>query len=119
VGVQSLWKNGGKATGSGTSYATPVVAAASVLLRDTYLQYTDDLAGDFDSFQDRLIELFQRTGVPVQDSATGLSFARVDVEAAVASVVAEYGAPVPEPRSAAILVVLLVGVLRRGRGSTR
>lgn len=113
VGTRSLWKDGGFAQASGTSISAPVVTAASVLLRDAYLQFTDDLAGDFDSFQDRLVDLLQRTGHPIHDTGSGLDFARLDVEAATAAIYQEFGQAIPEPRSLAILLIMVLACGRR------
>lgn len=119
VGVESLWKNGGLSRGSGTSFAAPVVAAASVLIRDAIESFTTDIAGDFPTFQDRVVDLLQTTGKPIHDPATGLTFTRLDIDAALHAVYAEFGAEVsvPEP---ATLVMMIAGLVvmghRRGAG---
>lgn len=84
--LQSLWKNGGTSSGSGTSFATPFVAAASVLVREMYLNYTDDLSPGDQTFQQRVLELLQQTGHTIHDSATGLDFQRLDVLAALRAI---------------------------------
>jgi len=115
VGIQSLWNNGGIRTGSGTSFAAPVTTAAAVVLRDAYLRFTDDLAGDFDSFQDRLVDLLQRTGEPIHDPASDLTFARIDVAAATASIYEEFGVAIPEPTTLMMLLAVIAATGRRAR----
>ena len=112
-GIYSTWKDGGHRYGSGTSYASPMVAGLSVLLRETYLQFTDDLAGGYDSFQDRVVDLLQQTGTPILDGASGLTFFRPNLDAAISSIYLEHGVYVPEPTSLAMLVFGGMIVARR------
>lgn len=90
--ISGMWNGGGAGGGSGTSYASPFVAASSVLVRETYLQFTDDLPGAFATFQDRVVDLFQRTGKPITDAASGLTFKRIDVDAAIQAIYDEFDA---------------------------
>ncbi len=113
-GIESLWKNGLTASGSGTSYAAPWVTGASMLLREAYLHFTDDLAGDYDSFQDRLIDLLQHSGKDIYDPGTGQTFARLDLAEAINLVYEEFGVqtPIPEPATLAIMAAGLITLHR-------
>ncbi len=106
--IDSLWMAGGTRNGTGTSFASPMVAGAAVLLRDAYEQFTDDLAGDFPSFQDRVVDVLQQTGTPIYDPDSSRTYFRINVDAAVEAVYAEFGHSVPEPAS---LGLLLAGTL--------
>lgn len=120
VTITSLTKNGRTSTGNGTSFAAPMVAGVAVLLREVYETFTDDLAGGYASFQDRLTDLLRRTGDPVYDSKTGRSYARINVDEALASVFAEFGyseTTVPEPASMTLLCIgalAMLPVCKRG-----
>jgi len=117
VGVGSLWKNGGSSYGSGTSYAAPVVAAASVLIRDAIEFFSDDIEGDFPTFQDRVIDLLQSTGQPVYDPASDLTFSRIDIDAALRQVYADYGAQVqvPEPGTVMLMIAGMIVIGFKGK----
>ncbi len=110
--MQSLWKDGGISFGQGTSFAAPLVTAASVLLREAYSQFTDDLAGPYGSFQDRLVDLLQRTGDPIYDAASGRTYAQLNLEAALVDLYGEFGVNIPEPASLLILLIGLTVILR-------
>lgn len=123
--VASLWMYGGTSSGSGTSYAAPLVAGAAVLVRDmldvqAFTQAsvaaadTEALVAGYASFQDRFVDLLQSTGAAVYDSATGLSFDRLDLLAAI-SALDPNGPPVPEPATAALLCIGVIVVTRRKR----
>lgn len=117
VGISSLWKNSGTSYGSGTSYASPVVAAASVLIRDAIEYFSDDIEGDYPTFQDRVVDLLQRTGHPIYDPASDLTFSRVDIDAALRQVYAEYGAQVQVPEPGTV-ILMIAGLIVIGRGQT-
>ncbi len=66
------------ATFSGTSMATPYVAAASVLLRQAY-----QFVGVSDVNQDMLYDLMCSTADTIYDSLTGKTYLRLDIESAI------------------------------------
>jgi len=116
TGIKSLWKNGRTAQGSGTSYAAPWVTGAAVMLREAYQQFTGDLAGNYTSFQDRLVSLLQSSGESVYDSPSDRTYARLDLAEAINTVYAEFGegTPIPEPATLALMLIGL-GMLYRPR----
>ncbi len=105
TGLTSLWKNGRTASGTGTSFAAPWVTGATVLLREAYMQFTDDLAGDYHSFQDRVTALLQASGDPVYDASSGLTYSRLNLVNAINMVYEEFGQaqPIPEPATLALV----------------
>jgi subtilisin family serine protease len=119
----SNWETGSDwVTYGGTSMATPMVAGASMVLREAMLQGWPE--GDMPvgaEWQDKMLSLLQDTGVKIYDgddendnviNLTGVTFRRVDIEAAVDVV--------PEPT---VLFTLGVGALvllkRKRRGFAR
>ena len=64
---------GGTSSFSGTSQASPHCAAAAALLREV----DPKLSVEF------LLEILTKTGVPIEDTSTGLTFPRIDVKRAV------------------------------------
>ncbi|MBI5635724.1 S8 family serine peptidase [Candidatus Micrarchaeota archaeon] len=73
-GINSTWRYGSNYFSMwGTSMATPVVAGVIALLKQK--------DGSLSSSQ--LLSVLNRSGVPIFDSATNLSFSRVDVAAAI------------------------------------
>jgi hypothetical protein len=74
---------------SGTSMAAPYVAGASALVREAM-----QLMGQTEIDQDDIFEVFRRTADLVYDSATGQSYHRINVEAALEAVIGpdDYGA---------------------------
>jgi subtilisin family serine protease len=74
--IESTGRFGERVTISGTSQATPHVTALACLLREV-----DRTLGP-----QELLEIMQRTGVPIRDDATSLVFSRIDALAAVSAV---------------------------------
>jgi subtilisin family serine protease len=91
--LTSTARGGGFTTMAGTSMATPVIAASAAILH----QALDANGQGHLATQDYLLSIMQQTGVTVIDgddeddnvTNTGLSFKRIDLAAAVASLVAE------------------------------
>lgn len=116
VNISSLWKNNGLSVGSGTSYASPVIAGASVLIREAYELFTTDLDGEFDSFSDRVADLLDRTGSSVTDPLTGSIYKQIDLFAAINAVYAEFGqsllseSPIPTVPEPATVMILILGI---------
>jgi subtilisin family serine protease len=73
-------------TGAGTSQATPHVSGAAALLQHYSLKNNNILLTPHE-----IREILKRTGVVVFDSATNLSFPRIDVEAAANSLLSISG----------------------------
>ncbi len=73
---------------SGTSQATPYVAGAAVLVREAL-----ERAGREGIDQQMIYDVLRDTADWIPDAVTGQTYARVDVEAAVASIL-----PTPNPR---------------------
>lgn len=88
----------GQTTG-GTSMATPLVTGAAVLVHQA-LDLAHQPADESD-----VLAVLQHTGKPIVDAAdgsdnvqhTGLTFSRLDVENAVASILGDQGTPQPAP----------------------
>ncbi|MFA7237608.1 MAG: S8 family serine peptidase, partial [Phycisphaeraceae bacterium] len=118
--LNSLTLNSGYATGSGTSYAAPIVAGSAMLLRELYSQFTDNLAGKFSSYEERVLSLLQSTSDQIIDPATGRSYDRIDLLAAVNAVYAEFGqqTSVPEPASIALFALGSFMLIRRRKYHT-
>ncbi len=115
--VSSLWLNDGQTSGSGTSYAAPVVTASAVLMREFIELYDVSLAGDFDNFQERFLDILQQTGTTIGDSGSGLTYDRIDMAAAFDLLATELGveASVPEPASLMLFGAGLMVINRRRR----
>lgn len=115
--IDSLWLNDGLATGSGTSYAAPVVTASAVLMREFIDLYDVTISSDYDHFQDRFVNILQQTGESIYDPASGLTYQRIDMEAAFSLLASQLGVDkmVPEPASLLLFCtgLLLVGQRRR------
>lgn len=136
-GIQSLWDGGGTSYGSGTSYASPLVAGASAIFREAYLQFIDegDLAGEYASFQDRLTSLWMGTAASIVDPINGATYGRLDMLAAMEALYVEFGeewsglesgdsppAHQPEPASVVLMAVagsLLITRRRQSAGSVQ
>jgi len=79
-GVSAPSMTGGNTTKSGTSMATPHVAGAAALMR----QY-QSLQSDASLAPSEITQILQRTGISSTDSDNSLTFKRIDVLAAVKS----------------------------------
>ena len=71
-------------TSSGTSMATPFVAGASVLIREAL-----QLAGDPQVTQQEILDVMRQTADLGQDEVTGITFSRLNVAAAIRSILPE------------------------------
>ncbi|QNN25256.1 S8 family serine peptidase [Planctomycetales bacterium ZRK34] len=123
VNITSTWINNAFYTGSGTSYATPFVTAAAVLLRDALETSNLDLHGSFETYQAYFVDLLQAYANPIEDPATNLTFARLNLLAALQSILPTNDADipgavyVPEPASAFILLLAITSMTRRPRSA--
>ncbi len=132
--IASLRNGGGTRSGSGTSFAAPFVTAASALVREMIGQYTTDLTGGFDSYQDHFLHIMRETGEEVFDATSGQTFTRLDVLGALDWVAVNIGGQpprqsgefgeetrVPEPAGMTIFLggVLLIFTRRRAGQAMR
>jgi subtilisin family serine protease len=77
--IVSVGAGGTTATMTGTSFASPHVAAAAALLLEL----------DPSLHPVQILEILQETGTPIEDSGIGISFPRLDVLAAVSRVASD------------------------------
>lgn len=121
VGITSLWKNNGLMTASGTSFATPFVTAAAVLIRDALQTAGLDLHNNHDNYQTYLVDLLTATADRIDDPAAGLAIPRLNLLAAVGSILtgSEGSLPgaefVPEPAALPLMLTLLLFARRPRR----
>ncbi len=120
--LQSTYLNNSYASMAGTSMAAPVVAAAAALIHQAL-----DANGQGDlANQDYILSLMQSTGVTVIDGDdendnvvnTGLSFKRLDVMAAISSIVAAAPSQFDQAAAEAFVESLYQDVLGRSADST-
>jgi subtilisin family serine protease len=121
VNITSLWKNNGVMTASGTSFAAPFATAAAVLVRDALETAGLDLRGERDNYQAYLVDLLATHAAVVEDPAAGLSFPRLDLLAALESILLTPDASplgavfVPEPAAGFIGLFATIILARRPR----
>ncbi|QDS99121.1 S8 family serine peptidase [Adhaeretor mobilis] len=69
-----------------TSSSNAIIAGGSMVLREAILKNGYEWSKDGDTLPDAMMSIFKRTGVDVHDSATKIDFKRLDLQAAVESV---------------------------------
>ena len=67
-----------------TSSSNAVACGAAIVLREAITKTGYDWKADGANLSDAMLSIMQNTGVPVKDSATGLTFRRLDLAAALA-----------------------------------
>ena len=93
----------------GTSFAAPQVAAAVLLINELHEALHGRRPG-----HEELLELLRTSDVMVEDVTTGVAVPRLDVFAALEAMHVA-AVPVPEPGSAAVVVMVLATLLVRPR----